>query len=84
VISVILLTQPACALCDQAKASLDRVGQDFPLDIEIVPVDSELGARLARQVGMAFPPAVIVAGQPFSYGRLSEGKLRRHLQREDT
>jgi len=30
---------------------------------------------------MAFPPAVFVDGQPFSYGRLSERKLRRTLDR---
>ena len=80
-ISVILLTTGACALCDEAKASLERVGQDFPLDIDVVPVDTERGKRLAHQAGIAFPPGVIVAGQPFSYGRLSERKLRRHLQR---
>jgi hypothetical protein len=30
---------------------------------------------------MAFPPAVLIDGEPFSYGRLSERKLRRDLAR---
>lgn len=78
---VTLLTKSQCSLCDVAKATLDRVGRDFALTVEIVSVDSELGQRLAHAAGMAFPPAVLLDDQPFSYGRLSERKLRRHLQR---
>jgi len=82
VISVTLLTKSSCALCDEAKAALERVGEDFPLDVQEVSVDTELGQRLASEAGMVFPPAVLVAGEPFSYGRHSEKKLRRHLQRQ--
>jgi hypothetical protein len=28
-----------------------------------------------------FPPAVFLGGEPFSYGRVSERKLRRELDR---
>ena len=31
--------------------------------------------------GLLFPPGVLIDGEPFSYGRLSERKLRRELDR---
>lgn len=65
-ISVTLLTKSSCALCDEAKAALERVGKDFPLDVQEVSVDTELGQRLASEAGVVFPPAVLVAGEPFS------------------
>ncbi|MGH9119880.1 MAG: hypothetical protein ACRD0A_19005 [Acidimicrobiales bacterium] len=36
---------------------------------------------MAAAAGMAFPPGVLLDGEPFSYGRLSERKLRRELAR---
>jgi glutaredoxin len=77
---VTLLTKPACPLCDQAKQALDRLAQDFDLAVEVVALDSERGQALAAAAGMPFPPGVLVDGQPFSYGRLSERKLRRALE----
>ena len=78
---VTLLTKGHCQLCDQAKEVLDRVGRDHPLEVEVVSLESEQGQRLALDSGMLFPPGVILEGVPFSHGRLSEGKLRRELDR---
>lgn len=39
------------------------------------------GRAMAAAAGMAFPPGVLLDGEPFSYGRLSERKLRRELAR---
>jgi glutaredoxin len=80
VTQVTLLTKPACPLCDQAKQTLDRLAQDFDLAVELVALDSEQGRALATAAGMPFPPGVLIDGQPFSYGRLSERKLRRALE----
>jgi len=77
---VTLLTKPDCAFCDQAKQTLDRLGREFDLSVEVVPLDSEAGRALSARSGMAFPPGVLLDGQPFSHGRLSERKLRRVLQ----
>ena len=76
---VTLLTTTECHLCDHAKEVLQRVAMDHPMDIEEVPFGTERGRRLAQETNLVFPPGVLVDGQPFSYGRLSERKLRRLL-----
>ena len=78
---VTLLTKSHCHLCDEAKEVLDLVGRDHPLEVEVVSFESERGQRLALDTGMLFPPGVLIDGTPFSHGRLSEGKLRRELDR---
>ena len=78
---VTLLTTSGCDLCAQAKAVLDRLAPEFALDVECVDASTEHGQTLAQRAGMAFPPAVLLDGEPFSYGRLSERKLRRALTR---
>ena len=77
---VTLLTKGDCDLCEQAKAVLARISADSPeVVVEVVDLSSETGRELAERSGMAFPPAVLLDGEPFSYGRLSERKLRRAL-----
>ena len=78
-VEVILLTQDHCKFCDDAKRVLDRVGQDILLDVVTVDLGSARGQQLAVEGGVMFPPGVFVAGEPFSYGRLSERKLRKEL-----
>ena len=80
-IPVVLLTQANCGLCDHAKEVLDRVGEEVALDLRTLDMGSEEGKVLANQGGVLFPPGVLVDGLPFSYGRLSERKLRRELAR---
>jgi glutaredoxin len=77
---VTLLTKADCPLCDQAKAVLERVAGDIPLAIETVSLDSELGRALAEQSRLVFAPGVLIDGEAFSWGRLSERKLRRALK----
>jgi len=76
---VSLLTQAACGLCDHAKAVLQRVGRDYPLTVTEIALDSEPGRRIAADLGVLFAPGVVIDGQLFAHGRLSEKKLRRHL-----
>lgn len=78
---VTLLTQSNCAFCDRAKEVLDRVGRDHPLDITEIDLSSDDGRRLAAESGVLFAPGVLLDGAPFSFGRLSERKLRRALAR---
>lgn len=78
-ICVTLLTKAQCALCDDAKATLSRLARDYPIVIETVDLDSPLGEQLALRGGVLFPPGIFLDDQPFSYGRLSEKKLRRKL-----
>ena len=80
-VEVVLLTQDHCTYCDQAKVVLDRLGSEFPIKLRMVDLGSSLGQELAVQGGVMFPPGVFVGGEPFSYGRLSERKLRKELLR---
>ena len=76
---VVLLTRDDCDLCERAKVTLERLGAEFPLDVREVSLDSGEGAELVRVANAPFPPVVFLDGRPFSYGRLSERRLRKAL-----
>jgi glutaredoxin len=78
---VALLVQENCVLCEQAKQVLTRVASDFPIVVEEIDLGSHEGRRLAQRGGVMFAPGVFVDDQMFGFGRLSEKKLRRLLQR---
>ncbi len=80
-VEITLLTQQQCRFCDLAKEILDGVGRDYPLRIREVDLATAQGQRLATAVGVLFAPGVLLDGAAFSYGRLSERKLRRELDR---
>ena len=77
--SITLLTQTDCPHCDHAKEVLGRVGQDFLISVREVSLESHEGRRLGSHHGVLFAPGVIVDGQSFGYGRLSERRLRKEL-----
>lgn len=79
---ITILTQDSCAFCDQAKHILSRLAMDYPLSIREIRLDTEEGRNLAIQHGVMFAPGIFIDGTLFSYGRLSEKKLQRHLERE--
>ncbi|WP_346150481.1 glutaredoxin family protein [Streptomyces labedae] len=76
---ITLLTQADCTLCEHAKQVLAKVGADHPLTVTEIELTSEEGQRLAMEAGVLFAPGVLLDGRPFSYGRLSERRLRRTL-----
>ncbi len=76
---VTLLTQSDCRLCEHAKTVLARVAVDFPIEVEEISLLSENGKRLAAESGVLFAPGVLLDGEPFGFGRLSDRKLRRAL-----
>lgn len=78
-IDILVLTQKDCAFCDHATGVLARLRDDFDLEIRTLDTNSDEGAQLAAEGGILFPPGVFIEGEPFSYGRLSERKLRKHL-----
>lgn len=80
---VTVLTMEQCAFCDDAKAILGRLIGEYPLMVETLNIDSVEGAQMALQGGILFPPGIFLDGEPFSYGRLSERKLRRELERRN-
>lgn len=78
-IEILVLTQEDCAFCDHAQDVLARLQREFDLTVTSLEINSEEGAQLATEGGIMFPPGIFVAGEPLSYGRLSERKLRKRL-----
>ena len=78
-IAITLLTQADCTLCEQAKTVLAKVAADHPIAVDEIDLGSEQGHELALTAGVMFAPGVLIDGEPFSYGRLSERKLRARL-----
>ncbi|MET9835783.1 glutaredoxin family protein [Streptomyces sp. NPDC006385] len=78
---ITLLTQADCTLCEHAKEVLAKVGADHPLTITEIDLNSEEGQRLGMLAGVLFAPGILLDGVPFSYGRLSERRLRRALEK---
>jgi glutaredoxin len=80
-IAVTLLTRRDCALCDHAKQVLTTLGDEFPLEVRELDLATSEGRALGVTTGMAFPPALLIDGEPVGFGRLSERRLRRELTR---
>ena len=78
-IEVTLLTQEDCGYCEDAKRLLQRLGAEYQLSVRTVQLSSEEGTELALRGGVLFPPGLFLDGEPFSYGRPSERKLRKAL-----
>lgn len=83
-VTVTLLTKDDCALCEHAKTTLARIAGDHPMTVEQVDMASGTGQALAEKTGILFAPGVLIDGEPFSHGRLSERRLRRELERRPT
>ena len=77
---VVLLTKEDCHFCEQAKDVLARLRGEYDLRVREVALESDEGQSLALESAAPFPPVVLLNGATFSYGRLSERKLRKALR----
>lgn len=78
---VVVLTSPACHLCEDALEALAILASEFELSVRELDISSPEGRVLAARVRPPLTPAVIVDGALFSSGRLPRRKLRRYLER---
>lgn len=78
---IVLVTSPACHLCEDAREALDEIADAFPLRIREVDIASAEGRLIVERFRPPMPPAVLVDGALFSAGRLPRRKLRRYLER---
>ena len=78
---ILLLSQEQCAFCTQAKEMLDRLSGEYGFSVSSLDLNSPEGQELAMRGGVLFPPGIFLDGEPFSYGRPSERKLRREIER---
>lgn len=60
---------------------LERLTRDYRLEVSSVELSSPEGRALAERGGIMFPPGIFLDDEAFSYGRPSERKLRRELDR---
>ncbi len=75
-IAVTLWGKPDCSLCDKAMQVLDRLSQDFPLDVQKrdITVNPDDFERYRYVI-----PVVQVADGPTFEGKISEHRLRQAL-----
>lgn len=78
---ILLLTKEQCGFCTQAKEMLDRLAVEYGFSVSTLDLGSPEGQALAVRSGVLFPPGIFLDGEPFSYGRPSERKLRREVER---
>jgi hypothetical protein len=81
-IDVVVLSQSDCHFCDLAEQVLQRVARDYPLAVRHIALASQEGQALAARHGVMFAPGILLEGRLFSFGRPSERRLRRHLDRQ--
>lgn len=80
-VSITLLTREACEFCHDAEEIIARLSGEFALEVTRIDIDSEDGQQRAVREGILFPPGILLGERGFSYGRPSEKKLRKELQR---
>lgn len=76
-----LLTTPGCHFCTHARELLGKLGAEFPIRVREVGLESVEGVAALQRWRVPFPPIVLLDGQLFGYGRLSERRLRQRLSR---
>ena len=69
-------------IAEQERIVLSRLALDYTFDVHEVELDTEEGRNLAIRHAVMFAPGVLIDGKLFSYGRLSEKKLKIQLSRE--
>ena len=74
-----LVTSPGCHYCGHAREVLERLGAEVPLQVTEVDLDSPIGQAALARWRVPFLPMVILNGELFGYGRISERKLRGAL-----
>lgn len=80
-LDVLVVTGPACHLCEDATGALAELAAELPLEVRVVTAGSEEGRRVVREHRPGMFPVVVIDGELFSIGRLPRGKLRRRLER---
>ncbi|MBU5421118.1 glutaredoxin [Cellulomonas hominis] len=72
---VTVVRSPACHLCDSALQTLGRLREVVPLDVEVLEIGSEQGARLVAEHRPPMSPLVLLDDAFVSSGNLRVGHL---------
>jgi glutaredoxin len=76
---VTIYSRPGCHLCDEMKATIERVVRRVNLDVRIDAVDISGDAALEAAYGTEIP-VLIVDGKKAAKYRISDWELARLLQ----
>jgi hypothetical protein len=78
---IVLITAPDCHFCADGKAVLARLAAHYPLTVREIAWSSSEGQALVARHGILFPPGLLIDEAYVGFGRVSERKLRRLLER---
>jgi glutaredoxin len=79
VIALTLYSRPGCHLCDDMKATVERVVRSMPEPIAIEEVDISTDSALEARYGLEIP-VLLVNGKKAAKYRLTEEGFRRILE----
>ena len=74
-LAVVVVTAPACHLCDDALQRLRAVAGPADLALRVVELESDEGRSLVVRHRPPMSPLVLVDGEFFSSGRLPQRKV---------
>ncbi len=77
---ITLVTSDGCHFCHDAEDLLAGLARRFSLHIERIDLAGPEGADLARRLRVPFPPVLLIDGEYFGHGRISDRKLTRALE----
>ncbi len=77
---ITVVEAPGCHFCEDASETLARLAEHYPLEVVKLDSASDRGRHLLEAHRSPMSPLVLVDGQVFSWGRLSERKLVKLLQ----
>ena len=77
--TITVVHAPACHLCVDAQEALTALGQEIPIQVDLVEADSPAGTALVDTYRPSMFPLVLLDGAFFSQGRLPRRKLRALL-----
>lgn len=77
---ITLVEAPGCHLCEEASETLLRLAESYPMEVVRLDSSSDRGRHLLEVHRSPMTPLILIDGQVFSWGRLSERKLAKVLQ----
>ncbi|PYS04309.1 MAG: thioredoxin family protein [Acidobacteria bacterium] len=73
-----IYSRPACHLCDEAKAVLERVRQRYAFALRVINIEED--AALEAAYGTQIPVVFINGNMAFKY-HVNEAELERKMKR---
>ena len=77
-IALALYSRPGCHLCDDMKATVERIARTMPLTLEVIDISRDPALEAAYGLEI---PVLLVNGKKAAKYRIGEDELRRLLTR---